>query len=71
MKQWGAVGGGVVVEGGKKKTSTVHVDDAASLFLLALEKAGAGEKFHPTGETDVEFREIEEAICEALGVEWG
>lgn len=69
MKQWGAMGKGIVVEGGKKKTSTVYVDDAANAFLLALEKAEAGEEFNVTSETNVEFRQIAEAICEVLGVE--
>ncbi|PYH45886.1 oxidoreductase domain-containing protein [Aspergillus saccharolyticus JOP 1030-1] len=57
-----------VVAGGGKRTTTVHVDDAAQLFLLAVEKGAAGEAFNASAETGVTFRELFGAIAEVVGV---
>jgi nucleoside-diphosphate-sugar epimerase len=46
----------------------VHVDDAARLFVLALEKAPAGSVLHGVAE-NVPFKEIASAISHGLGVE--
>ena len=56
------------VDGGKNYTTTVHVDDAARLFLLAAEKGKAGELFNASGATHVTARQIFDAIAAAIGV---
>jgi nucleoside-diphosphate-sugar epimerase len=43
MKMWAQAGQGMVIDGGAMWTTTVHVDDAVRLYLLAAEKGGAGE----------------------------
>ncbi|TVY94236.1 Uncharacterized protein LAWI1_G002267 [Lachnellula willkommii] len=53
---------------GSKCTTTVHVDDAARLYLLAIKHAKAGEAYNATYETDVSSRALSEAMGEALGV---
>ncbi|PSN75638.1 putative NAD dependent epimerase/dehydratase [Corynespora cassiicola Philippines] len=50
-------------------TSTVHVDDAARLYLLAAEKGRAGEAYNATSETHVSQRELAEAMAAGLGLE--
>lgn len=62
------VGGVTCVDGGKNRTTVVHVDDAARLFLLAAQKGKAGELFNASASTDVTARQIFDAIAEALGV---
>jgi nucleoside-diphosphate-sugar epimerase len=56
------------VESGEKRTTTVHVDDAARLYLLVSEKAKAGEIYNATSETDVTFRQLAEAMGKTMGV---
>jgi nucleoside-diphosphate-sugar epimerase len=56
------------VGGGEHKASAVHVDDAAELYLLALEKARAGSLFHGAAEHGVTARALAEAIGRARGV---
>ncbi|RAK97439.1 NAD-dependent epimerase nscE [Aspergillus ibericus CBS 121593] len=53
---------------GKHCFSQVHVDDAAELYLLAAEKAGAGEVFNGVAGTDTSYRQLAEAIGEVAGV---
>lgn len=48
-------------------TSAVHVDDVAALYLLAAEKARAGEVFNGVSST-VTFRALSEAMARALGI---
>lgn len=43
MKMWAKGGAGMTVDGGEKRTTTVHVDDAVALYLLVAEKGRAGE----------------------------
>ncbi|KAI1412744.1 putative NAD dependent epimerase/dehydratase [Hypoxylon sp. FL1857] len=54
------------VDEGKNYISTVHVDDAARLFLLAAQKAPAGSIYNATDSTDVKFRQIADAMAEIL-----
>lgn len=58
----------IYVDEGELRTSSVHVDDAAALYLLAAEKAKAGEVFNTTSANATTFREIAEAIGAALQV---
>ncbi|TVY56594.1 Uncharacterized protein LCER1_G006616 [Lachnellula cervina] len=53
---------------GSTRTTTVHVDDAARLYLLAIKNAKAGETYNATYETDVTSRALSEAMGEALGI---
>lgn len=62
-------GSGFFVTPGTALTSTVHVDDAACLYLLLVERARAGESYNATSETDVQQNQISEAICEVMGLE--
>lgn len=59
-------GESIYVDDGRLRTSEVHVDDAAELFLLAAQKAKAGEVFNGTGSTNLTLRELAEAIGAAL-----
>ncbi|KYK58671.1 putative nad dependent epimerase protein [Drechmeria coniospora] len=56
------------VDGGRNHTSIVHVDDAARLYLLAAQRASAGEVFNASAATDVTARQIFEAIAAAVSV---
>ncbi len=51
------------------KWSFVHVDDLADLFVLALEKAGAGQLFHAAAESGLETKEIAEALSLGVGLD--
>lgn len=48
--------------------AAVHVEDAARLFRLALEKREAGARYHAVAEEGVSLREIAEAIGRGLKV---
>jgi nucleoside-diphosphate-sugar epimerase len=43
MGMWAKAGAGMVIDGGSKRTTAVHVDDAVRLYLLVAEKGKAGE----------------------------
>ncbi|KAI2471079.1 putative NAD dependent epimerase/dehydratase [Annulohypoxylon bovei var. microspora] len=58
----------IVVDEGKAVTSTVHVDDAAALYLLAAQKAPAGSLYNATDATDITSLQIAEAISHVMGV---
>lgn len=62
------MGGLVTVDGGRNRTTTVHVDDAARLYLLALEGSKGGEVFNASADTDVTAAELYKTIGEAVGV---
>ncbi|KAF2035588.1 putative NAD dependent epimerase/dehydratase [Setomelanomma holmii] len=66
----GAATAGVMtyVEPETKYTTTVHVDDAAHLYLLAAQKGAAGEAYNASSETNVTFRELAEAMGKILDV---
>jgi nucleoside-diphosphate-sugar epimerase len=55
------------VAGGANRTSAVHVDDAADLYLLALEKATAGSLYHGAAEHGVTAHALAEAVARAGG----
>jgi len=49
-------------------TSTVHVDDAARLYLLASKQGKAGDIFNATNTTNITMRQVGEAVAAALDV---
>ncbi|CAI0654878.1 unnamed protein product, partial [Colletotrichum noveboracense] len=57
-----------VIDGGENRTTAVHVDDAARLYLLAAEKGKVGEVYIASASTEVTLREMSEAMAEAVGV---
>ncbi|KAK9320595.1 hypothetical protein V1517DRAFT_328993 [Lipomyces orientalis] len=59
-------GESIYVDDGGLRTSDVHVDDAARLYLLVATEAKAGGVFNCTGSTTVTLRELAEAIGAAL-----
>ncbi|KAK6223483.1 nad dependent epimerase [Colletotrichum tabaci] len=61
-------GGVVCVGGGENRTTVVHIDDAARLYLLAAEKGRAGEIYNASAATDVTSRRLSEAMAAAIGV---
>jgi nucleoside-diphosphate-sugar epimerase len=68
MQMAAKAGESVYVDDGHLRTSGVHVDDAATLFLLAAREARAGDVFNGTGSTTVTLRELAEAIGAALNL---
>jgi nucleoside-diphosphate-sugar epimerase len=69
MGAFASAGKAFWVDEGKAYVTTVHVDDAARLYLLAAEKGRAGECYNATYETNITHRELAEAIAAAIGVE--
>ena len=69
MRMAHEAGEAIVVDGGKNRTSAVHVEDAAELYLLVAEKGRKGDVFNATAETDVSLREMAEAIAQVLHVQ--
>jgi nucleoside-diphosphate-sugar epimerase len=63
-----AKGFSAYVGDGKNRWPAVHRLDAASLFVLALEKAAAGARLHGVDEEGVAMRSIAETIGSGLGV---
>jgi len=61
-------GESVYVDDGDVRTSDVHVDDAARLYLLAAREAKAGDVFNGTASTTVTTREMAEAIGAVLNL---
>ncbi|MFE0359488.1 NAD-dependent epimerase/dehydratase family protein [Streptomyces nigra] len=53
---------------GDQHWSTVHVDDLAELYVLALEKAPAGSYFLGASGVNPTVREISEAVSHAVGL---
>lgn len=56
------------IEEGTIMTSTTDVDAAADLYLLAMEKGKAGSVYNCTTETDLQGKQLAEAVATALGV---
>lgn len=63
-----AAGAAAYVDGGLTRTTTVHVDDAARLYLLVAREGRAGEAYNASAETNVTMKELQGAIGETLGV---
>lgn len=61
-------GESIYVGDGSIHTSTVEVDDAADLYLLAAERAEKGSVFNAVSSTSVTLKALAIAIGEALGV---
>jgi nucleoside-diphosphate-sugar epimerase len=59
-------GESIYVDEGRLRTTGVYVDDAADLYLLAGQKAKAGEAFNGTSTTTVTVRQLAEAISKVL-----
>jgi nucleoside-diphosphate-sugar epimerase len=53
---------------GSAMTSTTDVDAAAALYLLAMEKGKAGSLFNCTTETDMQYKQLAEAVATTLGI---
>lgn len=53
---------------GANRWAAVHRDDAARIYVLALEQGKAGERYHGVAEEGVPFRQIAETIGRKLGV---
>lgn len=53
---------------GSTRWSSVHRDDAARAYVLALEKGVAGARYHAVADEGVPFRQIAETIGRKLGV---
>ena len=58
----------IYVDDGHWPTSTVHVNDAARLYLLAAKKANKGDIFNATSQTDLTAKQIAEAMAATCGV---
>lgn len=66
----GAVQGkqAIYIDDGHWPTSTVHVDDAARLYLLAAQKAKKGDIFNVTSQTDLTAKQLAEAMAATCDV---
>jgi nucleoside-diphosphate-sugar epimerase len=53
---------------GNLMTTAADVDASAELYLLAMEKGEAGSVFNCSTETDLQIKQLAEAIATALGV---
>ena len=53
---------------GTNRWPAVHVDDAAQLYRLALERNEAGARYHAVAEEGVSLRQIAETVGAGLGV---
>lgn len=61
-------GESLYIDMGANRTSCTYVDDAAKLYLLVAEKAGAGEIFNAVGSTAVSSKDMASAIGDVLEV---
>jgi len=53
---------------GLNNWSAAHLSDTARLYRLALAKSQPGARYHATAEERISFRQIAEAVGEALGL---
>lgn len=68
MQLAATAGESIYVDEGQIFTSSVHVDDAADLYLLVAKKASAGEIFNATGSTSISLKALAETIAAALNI---
>jgi nucleoside-diphosphate-sugar epimerase len=68
MNMWAQGDAGIYVDEGKARTTSVHVEDAARLYLLLAKKGRAGEEYNASYETHVTQGELAQAICKSIGV---
>lgn len=68
MEGAAASGAAAYVDGGSTRTTTVHVDDAARLYLLVAQEGRAGEAYNASADTNVTMKELQGAVAETLGV---
>lgn len=61
-------GESIYVDSGDVHISTVHVDDAADLYMLAMDHARAGEVFNGTSSTSVTVEKMAQAISNVVAV---
>jgi nucleoside-diphosphate-sugar epimerase len=59
---------------GQNKWASVHREDAAKLFIIALEKLGngslpSGKSLHAIGDEGITTKEISQVIAKGLGIE--
>jgi len=57
-----------VIDGGKNRITSVHVDDAARLYILAAQKGKAGEIYNASSSTTTTTKEVVGAIAETMGL---
>ncbi len=62
------MGHAVYIEAGTNAWSTIHLDDLANLYVLALNKALAGTLLNAAAEPPVSLKEIAEAVGHAAGL---
>ena len=62
------IGGVTCIDGGKNHITSVHVDDAARLYLLALQKGKAGELYNASAATKETARQLWDALAEIMGL---
>ena len=62
------MGGIPTVNGGRNRTTAVHVNDAAHLVLLAVEKGEAGDVFNVASQTEVTMGALFNAINSSVGL---
>ena len=60
-------GASYCIEPGNCLQSTVHVDDLADLYLLALQNAPAGSVYNATLEPNIMARDLAQAIADNIG----
>jgi nucleoside-diphosphate-sugar epimerase len=68
MRMFAKSGECFYVGGGKARTTAVHVEDAAKLYLLMAQKGKAGEIYNVTAENDITQRQLVEAIAETVDI---
>ncbi|KAL7916903.1 putative NAD dependent epimerase/dehydratase [Trichoderma velutinum] len=61
-------GTAIYVGDGSRRTSTVHVNDAARLFLLVAKQVPASSIYNCTSENYVKISDLAEAMGKALGI---
>ncbi|KAF2684706.1 putative NAD dependent epimerase/dehydratase [Lentithecium fluviatile CBS 122367] len=69
MENFAKAGRGMYVDDGSAHITTVHVEDAARLYLLLAETPTAEGIYNATSETHVTHKQLAQAIAAKIGVE--